>query len=193
MPKTKEVWDNTKACVRGEENKSMPLRASPGRRARWWSALGHKADFRHRSLDACDSVQETLCSIPSLHRADKIVLLNSRNTKFFCEDMPSCNGSPGLSSKPPRNTNRTQFSPQSQTPQNATRKSVTKVEIRKREKKGKERNGEKENGEYVGNCVKMKPDTKRVLIRRKVPAWKVLTILLIRTLAFFEEKIDLKM
>ena len=108
-------YGTIRRLAREVRNKSKPLRASPGRRARRWSPLGHSADFRHSGFDACDSVQETLCSIPSLHRAGKIVPLNSRNTKFSVKTRP--HAMVLLS---------TQFSPLSQTPRKCNQKKCDK-------------------------------------------------------------------
>ena len=69
--------------------------------------------------------------------------------------------------------------------ENATRKSVTKVFLLGTGEKKRKREKRK-IGEYVGKCAKMKLVTKRVRIKRKIPARKVLTILLNRTLAVFQ-------
>ena len=108
--------------------------ASLGRCARWWSALGRSADFRHSGLDAYDSVQETLCSIPSLHSADKIVSLNQRNTKF---SVKTCLVLLILRASHLETLTAHSSHHCPKLRENATRKRVTKVEKRKREKKGK--------------------------------------------------------
>ena len=118
------------------------------RRARWWSALGHNADFRHNGLDACDSVQETLCSIPSMRRADKIVPLNSRNTKFSVKTCPHAMVLLVFRASHLETPTAHSSHHCPKLRENATRKSVTKVEIRKREKKkGNGREGEKKENE----------------------------------------------
>ena len=95
-----------------------------------------------------------------------------------CRELFTCNASPDYSGKPPRNTNRTQFSSLSQSQRKCNQKKCDKSG----NKETGERGGEKKNiCEYVRKCGKMQFFTTRVLIRRKVSARRYSTFLLIRT------------